>query len=253
MALDNIKMHAAEFTLNKLKRISASSVNTFQTCKLQWHFNYILKLIQLPNPNFIVGTAYHKCLEEFHSGRKPEQIIKELKKDLLEEKTDEAIQRFGMVRKMFEKYIKDPVKGDILHNEYRFSLDIEGIDVPLVGFVDRVDVDKIVEYKTSSFDYKQENVETIQSKIYTYAIWRETGKIYPVVYSINNKKKINNSSYKPQTMGIEYTVDDMHELEDYLRGVYTDMVNTKTFPHNKSFHCNWCSFGKKGTGNCPYS
>lgn len=239
-----------------IKTISASSITTYDACPLQWYYNYMLKLVQLPNPAFMVGTAYHKALELFHQSRKDEQIKETIKKLLLSDKKEkDEIERYALVAAMFRKYKENLLKGDIVHNEFRFRQKVPNLPVPLYGFVDRVDTDKIVEYKTSSFDYKRENIETLQSKIYTYAVWKKKGKILPVHYSVMNKKKARKKEYKPQVMVIEYKEQDMLDLEKTLIEFYNKVVNKKEFIYKQGIHCRWCAYGgsKTGTGNCPYA
>jgi DNA helicase II / ATP-dependent DNA helicase PcrA len=242
--------------MSKIKTISASQINTYQTCPLQWYYNYILKLLQLPNQNFIIGTAYHKCTERFHKNENKDIIIEEMKRHLLEiidDEMDEKIKAIGIVRKMFEKYIKNPVKGKPIELELQFTIKIPGIPVPLFGYIDRFDEDKIVEYKTSSFDYTLNDIETIQSKIYTYAIFKEKGKLLPVYYSVNNKTKINNDNYIPQELKICYNEQDMKELQQFIIDFYNEIHSKSEFSPKQGTHCKWCSFGDNGTKNCPYA
>lgn len=235
-----------------MKSISASSMNMYDQCPLAWKYNYIDKLLQLPNPAFIIGTNYHKALELFHTGHKPEQILIDLKKEMIKNKTDEEIDRFGLVRQMFEKYIAMPVEGKIIENEFRFRITIPDIPVPLYGFVDRVDENKIVEYKTSSFDYKEKDIKTIQSLIYTYAVKKEKGKLLPVVFSVNNKKKAKNPNYKLQELKIQRTEEELKELEQIFKDFYIKVTQDKSFKPRLGSHCHWCAYGNSGTSNCPH-
>jgi CRISPR/Cas system-associated exonuclease Cas4 (RecB family) len=238
----------------KVKTISVSQINTYETCPLQWYYNYILKLIQLPNPAFIIGTAYHKCLEKFHKGETKEQIILDLKKQILSGKpTNENIEQFGLIRKMFEKYIKNPVKGQAIETEWNFSIPIQGVPIPFYGFIDRRNTNEIIEYKTSSFDYEEKDIKTTQSKGYTYAVFKKTGKIFPVRYSVNNKGKANNDNYVPQQMVVQYTEQDMKDFEEYLKKYYNEIESKDKFNPTPGVHCRWCGYGKNGTGNCKYS
>lgn len=227
---------------DKLRIISASSMSSYEMCPKNWYLHYVVKLIDPPNPAFIIGTAYHKCLEDFHNGKKIDAIIEELKKDLLgDEPTKDAIKRFGIVRKMFEKYLLNPLPGDILEQEYKFTVKVPGVPIPLFGFVDRVDVDKIGENKTTSIDFTQKDIQTIQSLIYTYAIYKEKGKILPVHYTVNNKNKVNKDSYKPQRLVIQYTEEDMKELELKIKKFYEEVTTATSFPHKKGkYPCPWC-------------
>lgn len=240
--------------MEKIKTISASSINTYSVCPLQWYFNYMLKLVQLPNPAFLVGTAYHKALELFHLGRNDEQIKDEVKKLLVSDiKDKEQIERYALVALMFRKYKESPVLGDIVSAEFQFSQPVSLLEVPLFGYIDRVDTDKIVEYKTSSYDYTRKDIESLQSKIYTYVVWKQKGKILPVCYSVNNKKKAKNKDYKVQQMTIEYKETDMIQLEAKLREFYLLVTKEKDFNYKQGTHCRWCAYGDHGTRNCKYS
>lgn len=226
----------------ELKHISASSMRSYEMCPLNWYYHYALKLIEPPNPNFIIGKAYHKCLEEFYGGVSVEDMIKNLKKSLISEKpTFAEILRFGTVRKMFEKYLKNPVKGQVIETEKEFSIPISGISIPLYGFIDRRNVDEIIEYKTTSQDYKPEDIRNIQSKIYVYAIWKMTGELLPIKYSVNNKNKVNNDNYKPQVFATQYTIEDMIKLEEEIKEFYNKVTTQRRFVHKQGiFPCPFC-------------
>lgn len=226
----------------ELKHISASSMKSYEACELNWYYQYGLKLLQPPNPNFIIGSAYHKCLEEFHSGVAAEDIIKNLKKSLISEKPiSEEILRFGTVRKMFEKYLKSPVEGQVIETEKEFSISIPGIPIPLYGFIDRRNVGETIEYKTTSQDYKPEDIRNIQSKIYVYAVWKMTGELLPIKYSVNNKNKVNNDNYKPQVLSTQYTKEDMLALELEIKEFYNKVTTQRRFVHKRGiFPCPFC-------------
>jgi len=238
-----------------LKSISATSITTYEECPLKWKYQYIYKLLQLPNDAFIIGIAYHKALQFYHqlpAENTKEKIIKQLKNEMLIKKTDDEIKRFSLVRKMFEKYIENPVLGNIIEKEFNFNVTLPGLPVKLYGFVDRVDEDFIIEYKTTSEDYTQERIDNLQSKIYTYAVLKTKGKLLPVKYSINNKKKVDKKEYKPQVLTIQYNQDDMKKLEQKCLEFYNQIQHSE-FKHRQGSHCYYCPFGSKGTDNCPYS
>lgn len=234
--------------MNKLLHLSASSLSCFKECPLKFHFNYTLKLLQLPNEAFFVGKQYHKLLEKFHSGRNAEIIIQNLKNEMLKKPTDKKIEQFGLLRRMFECYVKYPLKGNVIENELKFKINIPKIDVLFIGFLDRFDEDKIVEYKTSSFDYKESDIKTLQSLAYTYAMWKERGKILPVVYHIMNKKKVKQANHKPQEMSIQYTTSDLINFEQEAVELYNGMKkNIKD--KKRGTHCFWCPWKKQGLCN----
>lgn len=238
-----------------LKSISATSITIFETCPLQWKYNYILKLLQLPNDAFIIGTSYHKALQLYHqlpTVNTKEKIVEQLKTEMLIKKNDESINRFSLVRKMFEKYCLNPVEGIIQECEFRFDVTLPNLPIKLIGYVDRVDENKIVEYKTTSEDYTQQRIDNLQSDIYSYAVNKVKGRLLPVVYSVNNKKKVDKKDYKPQVLMIQKTEKDLQKLEVKCWDFYGKVESSK-FEHKQGNHCFWCPYGSKGTDNCPYS
>jgi len=238
-----------------LKNISATSISTYEECPLKWKYQYILKLLQLPNDAFIIGIAYHKALQLYHelpTTNTKEKIIEQLKKEMIVNKTDDEINRFSLVRKMFEKYTENPLLGNIIEKEFKFEVSLPNLPINLIGYVDRVGEDFIIEYKTTSEDFKQERIDNLQSRIYTYAILKTKGKLLPVKYSINNKKKVNKKEYKPQILTIQYNEDDMKKLEQKCLEFYNQVEHSE-FKHKSGSHCRWCPWGNNQLGNCSYS
>lgn len=229
-----------------MKTISATSINTYNNCPLQWKYKYIFHLLEPENPAFIIGTCYHKAVELFHTGQDKDFIMEEMKKLLLVNKSKEEIDRFACVRKMFEKYLVYPVEGETVQTEYKFSLDIFN-GIKLIGFIDRVTPDSIIDYKTSSFDYETEETDNnIQADIYSYVFWKEKGELPNVVFQIMNKKKAGQTDYKPQLITFKKTIKDMEDLEVKLKEFY-DNVEQEKFEPKEGKYCLWCPFKE----NCP--
>jgi len=228
-----------------IKTISATSLNLYTTCPLQWKFRYIYKLLQPDNPAFIVGTAYHKSLELFHTGGETVDIMEEMKKDLMPNKTKEEIERFAIVRKMFDKYKDFPSEGETQQVEYKFELpldDLLGEDVKLIGFIDRVTPESIIDYKTTSLDFTEEDcIKNVQTDIYSYVMWKEKGFFPNVTYHIMNKKKVSRDGYEPQIITIKRNEDDMARLEEKIKEFYKN-VNDEKFEYNCDTHCFWCPY-----------
>jgi hypothetical protein len=236
-----------------IKTISASAFSTHETCPLQYKYNYIYHLEQLPNEAFEIGTLYHKCLEDYYNGIPKEIILDELKKKIIVNKTDTEIKKFGLIRKMFEKYLLYPIEGETIKTEYRFKIQMPNIDIPVTGVIDRITSKGIIDYKTSSYDYEPlELNNNIQIDIYSYIRWKETGTLPEVIFHINNKKKADRDDYVPQVIKIKRTEQDMKNLEEKI---FTKVAIIKegNFEPNPGNHCYWCPFGKKGTDNCQYS
>jgi len=233
-----------------MKHISPSSMQMYANCPLMWYYKYVAGLEQMQTPALLIGSSYHRCLELHHSNQQ-ESIKTEMKEKLLSKYPEkEELKTLGIVLSLYRKYAENEIKGNIQDLEYNFKLSVDWLDIPLYGFIDRVDEDKIIEYKTSSFDYPETG--TIQSKIYCYVIWKLKGKLLPVYFSVINKNKAHRSTYKIQYIKIEYTEKDMLDLEEEIKDFYLKVKNKEFEPH-KGDHCYWCPYGRSGTNNCKYA
>jgi len=227
-----------------MKTISASSLKRYQTCPLSWKYNYVLKLMKPPNPNYRIGTMFHKGVEMLHKrGKAPkiDKVIKDIKKEMLKPANDENIDQFGLVRQMLECYAKNQVKAKTVETEWKFSVPVPTVSVPLYGFIDRLTDKGLIEYKTSSFDYKQEDIINIQTDVYSYAYRSRFGKLPEITYCVMNKKKVKKEGYKPQILIIKRTKEDIKALEQTLKEFYKN-VEKKCFNPITGTHCCWCDF-----------
>lgn len=227
----------------KLKSISATSYSTYEVCPYKWSLKYKSKLLTMPNPAFIVGTAVHNALENYHNGMTVDNVMAELRLELLnkEETTEVELDRFGMARNMVEAYIRNPVDLETIQTEYKFILPVPELTAPLFGFVDRIVVPGFVEYKTSVKMFKLEDIDNIQTDIYSYVGWKNRGFMPLVTYCILHKTKSKKPDYKPQIMEITRTEDDMVELIRKLK-TFEENIEREEFHATPSYKCRWCDY-----------
>ncbi len=210
-------------------KTSASKLKIYKTCPLQYRYTHELGFLQPISEAMLLGLAYHKAIENYYQSN-------QLPND-------------DVLKPMIQKYLENPVKGIPVENEKVIKFDFE--DISIKAIIDRLDEDKIVEYKTSSFDYKEADVSNWQTDLYIWLIYKTTGKLLPMEYSVLNKKKVKSKKYKPQIIRVER--DNIEEIEENLRDVLKH-IKYEDFPPNPDSHCYWCPYGRKsGTGNCRYS
>lgn len=222
--------------MSEVKSFSASKLKTYATCPRLYEYQYILNLLQPASDALVIWTKYHDIVEKFHTWQK-HQVDEKYK---------------AVLEWLFAKYVAKPLDWDVVDTEYRFKVEIW--DVVIVGIIDRLDTDKIWEYKTTSNDYKQEDVDNWQSDIYIWAMWKTTWINYPLTYHINNKKKINSKKYLPQIITVTKTEEELIEIEKRLLEVI-EQINNKNFNPTPWPHCYYCPFGScskyaKQTKNC---
>jgi hypothetical protein len=231
----------------KLNNVSASKYNCYQECPYRFQLQYVYKLMQPESDAFFIGKKYHQSVEEFHKGIHQDIIIEKLKSEMLKDSTKVTIDNFALVRRMFELYVKYPLNYETLKTEAWFNFKLTRLPIPVVGIVDRIVSDGIIEYKTSSFDYTDENTKGIQTDIYS-SFFFLVYKTLPIVrYYVMNKKKIKQLDYKPQLIEIKKTKKDIDSLLDKLLIFYNN-VKAEKFNPTPGKQCLWCSFKE----NCKY-
>lgn len=211
------------------KTISATSIATYNRCPLQYYYKYILELLEPHSQALETWTKVHKLIEDFNNW-----------KDIQDDWSEEY--------KMFLVYKNSPLEWNIISNEREFKVDIWDW-FSLTWKIDREDDDKTVDYKTSSKDYKQEDVQQIQSRIYPYERYLSTGNIFPMYYYIINKKKYNKVWYTPQVLKAEYTKEEIIWVKEELEEFKKELLKQK-YSYNDWPWCYFCPYWPKGTKNC---
>jgi ATP-dependent helicase/DNAse subunit B len=184
----------------ELKTLSATSISTYQTCPYSWKLRYIYKLLQPDNEAFIVGKALHKALELYHTKIAPEIIIENIKEILIaKDINQEKINQYGLVKQMFNLYLKYPLGGTTKEVEKEFRVSLPNINCVLHGYMDRVTAEHdVIDYKTTNKDYTTKDTKTIQTEIYAFAHKAITGNDANVTFYVINKGKVKRPDYVPQ-------------------------------------------------------
>jgi hypothetical protein len=188
-----------------------------------------LELLEPQSDALETGNKVHKFIEDYNNW-------KEIQDD------------WSAEYKMFLVYKENPIGGDIISNEYVFNREIWDW-FTLTWKIDRRDVDKVIDYKTSSKDYKEEDIRWIQSRLYPYMIYLETGDILPMYYWIINKKKYTKKWYKPQVLRTNFSEEEIKNTEKEIEE-FKKVLLKQEYPYKEWGHCFWCPFWPKGTRNC---
>lgn len=170
-----------------IARISASAIRDYFKCKKLFYYKYVLRMKLPTKPiQLVFGGAFHHGLEAWYEGKDPTEVFK------AEFKASE-IDPFDPVK--FSEAMDDGIammeewkeKAAALHKEYKISMKgesekdfanlwfhpetFEKMPIMVNGRYDRITADEdILEFKTSSHRYKQEEVDTTdQGNIYTFS------------------------------------------------------------------------------------
>lgn len=215
----------------KISQISASSLSLYETCPYCWKLKYVYKLLQASVPHFLIGQAFHKGCELYHLGTPIDSLWEQLKNTYLDIKDKDSVERFSLIRDLVEFYLNHPLNLKTIESEKQFNLKIDEVPFPLFGFIDGIVEGGIKEYKTTSQDYKEEEIKTIQSKIYSYVYFKLFGLMPLVTYYVINKKKVKKPNYTPQILNIKYEESIIQEVEQYVKTFYDNIVNGKFEPN----------------------
>ena len=216
---------------------SASKLKSYSICPRQFHYTYDLWLIQKKSTALILGTKYHNLVEKLSLGQSV---------------WDEDYRGDIILKGLVEMYKRNPAHWTVIETEKRFEILLEDenwFTVTIKGFLDRVDTDKTVEFKTTSLDYKQEDIDNFQTDIYILARYMTMWELLPIVYHINNKKKINSKKYVPQIMTVEKSLEDLEDIKKNILTTIKKIVAQEYDPKPWN-HCFYCPYGRSWTNNC---
>jgi len=213
-------------------KLSPSKIKRYQICPLSYDWIYNKKFITLETVALVLGSRYHEIVRQYYIDKK------------------EHRDKVWIEYELLWCYLKNPIKWNIVDTEKRISFNVWEHLVRII--LDRIDEDKLIDYKTSSFDYKQEDCKNIQSLLYVYYYWMTTWKIYPFIFHIVNKKKYKQKKYLPQIMKpVIYTVEELEQVPEILTD-YVRRIESGKFPATPSWFCWWCPFWPLWLDSCPY-
>lgn len=214
---------------------SASRLKQYALCPQLYYYTYELWLIQRPSSAMALGTRYHAMLRQFYNNEPMEE---------LSPTKDATLIALLWKNKLF------PINGQIIDTEKRFEIILD--DIMIRGVFDRLDTDRTIEYKTTSKDYTSEDVDNFQTDIYILARYMLMNELLPMDYYVNNKVKAKTKKYKPQTIRVERTVEDLEKMKNKIVDTVHKILN-KEFKPTPWPQCLYCPFGSSpylGTGNC---
>ena len=233
----------------KVPHISASSVKTWNSCKLQFYADKILKVPRREeHPMTRVGSAVHLAFEK---GTKEKEAIGNLAfacnkynledKDLIDMATD--------LSKTCEEWGWWDGIDDLDHciPEYEFLLDI-GLGVFVKGFIDRLDIQgdmaTILDIKTQAKKFTNAELKkNLQADIYNLATRMEHPRITGPI-------RVEFWVLKHEIQAVTKTKEDALRTREYLRGVGREILDwdDDLQPHGtQGYYCRWCNFAEE----CP--
>lgn len=229
-------------------RLSASAVETYETCPLQFKFEREWKLSRDLHPAAQYGAAMHRilrtCFDSIRLNRPKteEELLNLFREDLLACGIEDDYQRGLYLAQGIQQLteflnaLRSSPAPDVLHTEEWFEVQIAGTKV--AGRIDRVDraADgkvNIIDYKTGKARPQEDANESLQLSIYAIAAQQKWG--YPVGDLIfqNLEGNVAVSSKRSEF--------DLEEARGRIQSAAHDIAAGDFHPKT-GYHCNFCAF-----------
>jgi DNA helicase-2/ATP-dependent DNA helicase PcrA len=234
-------------------RLSASAIETYETCPLQFKFEREWKLSRQLHAAAQYGAAIHRvlrtCFDSARLGRPKteEELIQIFRDDLAACGIEDDYQRDLYLKQGLEQ-LHDFLSGmrsvpapEVLHTEEWFDVQIAGTKV--AGRIDRMDraADgsvNIVDYKTGKARSQEDADESLQLSIYAMAARDKWG--YHVGQLVFHNLEGNVPVFSKRS---DFQLE---EAKERVRNVAHHIADGN-FEPKLGFHCTFCAF----RGLCP--
>jgi RecB family exonuclease len=234
-------------------RLSATAVETYENCPLQFKFEREWKLARQVHAAMQYGAAMHRVLRTYYDAarlgrsKSDEELLQLFRDDLASAGIQDNYQRELYLRQGMEQ-LQDFLAGtrsapapEVLHTEEWFDVQIAGTKV--AGRIDRIDraADdsvNIVDYKTGKARSQEDADESLQLSIYAMAASQKWG--YRADALVFHNLEGNVPVFSRRT---EFQLERARErVTAVARGIAAG-----DFEPEPGFHCNFCAF----RGLCP--
>jgi DNA helicase-2/ATP-dependent DNA helicase PcrA len=239
-------------------RLSASAVETYETCPLQFKFEREWKLSRQIHAAAQYGAAVHRVLRTYYDSirlnriKSDEELLQLFQDDLTASGIQDEYQRELYLKQGLEQ-LQDFLAGtrsssaaetshrEVLHTEEWFDIRIAGTKV--AGRIDRIDrapdgTVAVVDYKTGKARSQEDADDSLQLSIYAMAAHEKWG--YNVGQLVFHNLEGNVPVVSKRS---EFQLKEARErVLAVARGIADGNFDAKI-----DYHCNFCAF----RGLCP--
>jgi DNA helicase-2/ATP-dependent DNA helicase PcrA len=233
--------------------LSASAVETYETCPLQFKFEREWKLSRQLHAAVQYGATMHRVLRTYFESvrlgrtKTDDELIQLFRDDLAACGIEDEYQRDLYLKQGLEQ-LKDFLAAarpapahEVLHTEEWFDVEIAGVKVS--GRIDRMDRApdgsvRIVDYKTGKARTQESADDSLQLSIYAMAASEKWG------YRVGELVFHNLEGNVPVLS--KRTEFQLEEARERVRNVAQHIADGN-FEPKLDFHCSFCAF----RGLCP--
>lgn len=241
----------------ELKTLSASSIRDYKKCPKLFLYRHVLRL-KLPykSRHLTFGGAFHSALEVYHKYNKEKSAYNKFSNEfkiihLSEDEKQFYDEMHTEGNRLLASYFNSQEYLKVVHdissnglsearfrNEWIDPISKEDLGIKITGIIDRVTEDAdVVEFKTSSKPYKQEEVDRLdQATIYHRAFTIKTGqmprRVVYIVFVKGRKDPI-------QVVTTTRNETDYARLQSEVKTIMSNIAQNK-FDVGSGFEHRWC-------------
>ncbi len=234
--------------------LSATAIETFQTCPLKFKLGHILKVPAGPQPTLTFGNIMHQTVRHYFELRKKGRVASEQMEEFylkawrdagFEDAYQEQTYRKAGLEQLREFVLRHEATdavSDGVRAEEHFSLDLG--ECLLDGRIDQINslaaagramdsAVELVDYKTGRPKTQKDADKSLQLSIYALAA-RDQLKLRPerlTFYNLTSNEPVSTT----RTAGdLKAAVEEIREAAGEIRG--------STFEPTPGFACKWCDY-----------
>lgn len=238
-------------------RISVTKISTYLDCPRKYWYRYTLYLQTPKSEGFYFGSAIHKGLENYYTGKDPMKGVVDAlfqERDRVSEKPKEGINLARLekeAKRIFQIYPSEAPYFKPILVEHFFKVPLvhpttkEELPAIFTGKMDLITEDgAVVDHKTASrspngfFEAKN----TLQANGYSYAYFKMFG-VLPTSFIFNTIIK-GNSRREPRLVHTirKPTLGDLCYFVDTCKHVLGAIIRKETQDYPNRYHCRYCAF-----------
>jgi DNA helicase-2/ATP-dependent DNA helicase PcrA len=228
-------------------RLSASAVDTYERCGLQFKLERDWRLSAKPAAAMQYGAAIHRVLKTYFDSvalgrpKTDDELIELFRRDLAEAKILEPYQH-ELYENQGVEQLRDFLAAvrlrtpEVLHTEQSFEIRVG--ETAVAGRIDRIDQQSdgsvaIVDYKTGKARDQEDADESLQLSLYAIAAREKWGYNVGALIFYNLEENVPVITTRSEGQLLEAR----GRVEAAAQGIAAGVFNAKT-----GMHCNFCAY-----------
>ena len=251
--------------LRNKPHLSASSVNAYLECGLNYMFGRIAHIEpEFIADNLVFGKAVHKALEIFHRQRmegvklSQEEFLNEFetwwntyaadRPDIKYKEGNDFKTLLEQGKQLLTVYCEQVPedKNRVIAVEEGFSFEIDGLSIPIIGYMDLVEEDEngnivIVDFKTSAKSYNSKQIDENNQLTVYWGAAKKNGYADKEVM-LRFDALIKTKEPKFEQYYTSRTEEDFQRLSTQIKTVWQGIQREVFVPNTNSWKCSCCEF-----------